>query len=510
MHSPTSSDRAAAQRELIAKAYDPQLVLEVGRHLAQALAEHLTAVQNGSGPVLNWNDPAENIASARAQTETGDAVAWPMEVGSLVGRFDELLQQSLSHGQNLHHPRYVGHQVPASIPMAALFDAATTLTNQVMAIYEMGPWATAVERAVVERLGEAIGFESGRFGGLVTSGGSLANLTALLTARNLTLGESWSHGLASKSPAPVLVAHAEAHYCVTRAAGILGLGTEQVVRVPIDERRRMDMNCLDEILSELRSRGVPIVAVSAAACATPVGAFDPLVQIAEVCRRHEVWMHVDAAHGGAACLSGTHRHLLEGLELADSVVCDAHKMLFIPALCALVFYRNREHRFATFEQTAPYLFDPSALGMAEYDNGMINVECTKRAAAMGLWGVWSMFGQRLFEALVDTTFSMGRLFYELLEEAADFETFCRPECNIVVFRYLPPELEGRLDKEIDDFQLELRRSVVQSGDFYLVQTRIDGRSYLRATLINPLTGEEDLQALIKCLRSQGQDLLHSK
>jgi len=389
-----------------------------------------------------------------------------------------------------------------------LFDAVTTMTNQVMAIYEMGPWATAIERAVVNRLGETIGFPAGQFTGLVTSGGSLANLTALLTARNVSLGKSWSQGLTSFSSTstPVLVTHAEAHYCVTRSAGILGIGTEKVVYVPLDERRRMDVDKLDTILSDLRLKNVPIVAVSAAACATPTGAFDPLVDIADVCRRHEVWLHVDAAHGGAACFSKKYRHLVEGLSLADSVVCDAHKMMFMPALCALVFYRNPEHRYAAFQQAAPYLFDPSAPGMAEYDNGISNLECTKRAAAMGLWGIWSLFGSRLFEALVDSTFDLSQKFYETLLAQDDFEPLCRPECNIVVFRYLPAELRDRSPAEIDQFQLQLRRAVIESGDFYLVQTRLDGRSYLRTTLINPLTTAKHLQGLLDCLRERGQCL----
>lgn len=501
------------QRELIAAAYDPQTVRLAGEHMVDLLSKHLREVQGASGPVLNWYEPDDNIALAHEQLSVGETKP-PTSVTELLSRFDELIEQTLSRGQNLHHPHYVGHQVPASLPLAGLFDAVTSMTNQVMAIYEMGPWATAIERSVVNKLGEMIGFPAGEFTGLVTSGGSLANLTALLTARNVTLGESWSRGLTSpasssakNSPAPVLVTHAEAHYCVTRSAGILGLGTEQVVRVPLDERRRMDVNQLNTILADLRQKNVPIVAVSAAACATPIGAFDPLVDIAEVCRRHEVWLHVDAAHGGAACFSAKHRHLVDGLHLADSVVCDAHKMMFMPALCALVFYRNPEHRYAAFQQAAPYLFDPSAPGMAEYDNGISNLECTKRAAAMGLWGVWSLFGNRLFEALVDSTFDLSQQFYEILSTQDDFEPFCRPECNILVFRHLPAELRDRSPEEIDQFQLQLRRAVIQSGDFYLVQTSLDGRSYLRTTLINPLTNLEHLQGLLECLREQGKRLV---
>ncbi len=503
----TPTSTIDANRGLVAAAYDPDMVRQVGQRMVELLSDHLQVVSDAEGPVLNWREPTENIEAACAQLDAGEPNS-PHDRDQLITRVEKLLRQTLSRGQNLHHPHYVGHQVPASLPLAGLFDAVTTITNQVMAIYEMGPWATAVERAVVQRLGETIGFAAGEFTGLVTSGGSLANLTALLTARNIALGESWERGLVASDPAPVLVTHAEAHYCVTRSAGILGLGTENIVRVPLDERRRMDVEQLDAILADLRSRNVPIVAVAAAACATPVGAFDPLVEIADVCRRHEVWLHVDAAHGGAACFSSKHRHLVEGLQLADSVVCDAHKMMFMPALCALVFYRNPEHRYAAFQQTAPYLFDPSAPGMAVYDNGISNVECTKRAAAMGLWGVWSVFGSQLFEALVDSTFELSRRFYELLREEHDFVPYCPPECNILVFQYLPPEVADRPADFIDEFQLRLRREVIQSGDFYLVQTRIDGRSYLRTTIINPLTTMEHLQQLLECLRTHGQRILN--
>ncbi len=506
------SNDAHARRALISRAYDPQLLRAAGDRLVRLLSDHLHIVQQGEGPVLNWHEPQKNIAAARkslADSNLSVDLVSPPELAPLLERFEELIQQSLARGQNLHHPHYVGHQVPASVPLAAWFDAVTTLTNQVMAIYEMGPWATAVEHAVVEQLGEAIGFEPGSFGGLVTSGGSLANLTALLTARNVALGESWSHGLADHSPAPVLLAHAEAHYCVMRSAGILGIGTDQVLRIPLDPQRRIDVNRLDTMLSELRAKNVPIVAVSAAACATPIGAFDPLVDIAEVCRRHEVWLHVDAAHGGAASLSSKYRHLVEGLHLADSVVCDAHKMLFMPALCALVFYSDRQHRFATFEQVAPYLFDPSAPGMAEFDSGVCNLECTKRAAAMGLWGIWSLFGSQLFEALVDETFDKGLEFYELLNQQPDFKPFCQPQCNIVVFRYEPTQLETLSEAEADDFQLRLRRKVVESGDYYLVPIQIDGRNYLRTTIINPLTTVEHLGGLLDCLRHHGKALLSS-
>jgi L-2,4-diaminobutyrate decarboxylase len=495
----------AAARSRIQSAYDPELLRAAGRRLVEELASHLCTAESSRGDVLPWRPPRESIREAIGVL---DAPPSPDSgLSSLEQRFGELVRTMLCRGLNLHDPRYIGHQVPAPVPLAGLFDAVGSVTNQVMAIYEMGPWATAVEWATVDRLGRLIGWRPGEFSGLVTHGGSLANFTALLTARNVVLGDTWENGVSSEGSPPVMVVHADAHYCVSRAAGMIGLGTKQVLRVPLDERRRMDPSRLDDLLGELRAENQPIVAAVACACATPIGAFDPLAEIADVCRRHDVWMHVDAAHGGAACFSSRHRHLVDGLECADSLIWDAHKMLFVPSLCAYVFYRDKSHRFETFRQDAPYLFDPSAPGLAEYDSGLRTVECTKRAAAFGLWGIWSLFGPQLFADLVDVTFELGQTLYQKLQEASDFEPLHEPQCNIVVFRHVPDALRDAPPDRLGRFQLDLRRRLIESGEFYIVSTNLDGIGALRAVIINPLTTADHLELLLERLREHGRRLL---
>jgi L-2,4-diaminobutyrate decarboxylase len=494
------SDALHSARQRIATAYDAGFVRQTGQRLVDLLSDHLARVHAGAGPVLNWRLPVDNVAAA------GEFLQCSGRDAPTAEKFAELVVTALSRGQNLHHPHYVGHQVPASIPVAGWFDAVNSVLNQVMAIYEMGPWVTACERAVVEEVGRIIGFPDGRFAGLATHGGSLANLTALLTARNVALGDAWERGLCATSSFPVLVVQADAHYSIARSAGILGLGTNQVVKVGLDDRRRMNPAELKATLSRFRSAGRPIVAVVGSCCATPIGAFDPLEEIAPICREHNVWLHVDAAHGGAACFSETHRQLAAGLHQADSVVLDAHKMMFLPALCAFVFYRNAEHRFAAFHQQAPYLFDPTAPDMADYDTGLTTIECTKRAAAFGLWGVWSLFGRQLFADLVDVTFDLGRKFYELLREADDFVPLHEPQCNIVAFRYVPEWLRRASPETLGRFQHALRRKVTESGEFYLVPITLDGVGALRVTLINPLTTEDHLRELLATLRRVGHEI----
>jgi L-2,4-diaminobutyrate decarboxylase len=525
-----------AARRRIEAAYSPRLLETAGRTLVDLLAAHLQKVEQSKSAVLNWADPRASVAEAERLADGGgsderreaggenrESRASDLSVETISQRFAELVEISLARGINLHDPRYIGHQVPAPVPIAGLFDAIGSVTNQCMAIYEMGPWTTAIEQAMVGKLAGYLGWQGTDYAGIVTHGASLANLTALLVARNVALPESWESGTtpgATPDPSltdnthparltPKLVVQSDAHYCIARSAGILGLGTNHVVKAPLDDRRRMDPSRLDTILADLRSAGHPIVAVVACASATPVGAFDPLEQIADICAKHEVWLHVDAAHGGAALLSNRHRHLVAGLERADSFTWDAHKMLFVPALCAFLFYKNKRHSFEAFRQNAPYLFDPSAPDLAEFDSGLRTVECTKRAAAFGFWGVWSLFGPQLFADMVDVTFELGRVFYEKLRAAPDFAALHEPECNIVVFRHVPRELQGASPERLGEFQWQLRRAVIESGEFYLVPTTHGGVAALRCTLINPLTTAAHLDLLLDTLRRRGREILNS-
>lgn len=496
-----SSITATPISPLIQAAYSPEVFSSLAELWRQKLSRHLSDVAGGTTRVLNWREPDDNILAASRWMDSPIADASHPAIADAAGR---LMESMLSSGQNLHHPHYIGHQVPPSIPLAGLFDALSAVTNQVMAIYEMGPWATSVEHALVQRLCGKVGWQPEQSSGLLTHGGSLANLTALLTARNISIPNSWEDGIPSKA---VLITNADAHYCVTRSAGILGLGARQVRKIGLDAKRHIRLDELETELAACQRQKIPVIAVSACACATPTGAIDDLQGVAELCRKFGIWMHVDAAHGGALLMSRRFRGRLKGLELADSIVWDAHKMLFVPALCAAVLYRNRDHRFETFRQDAPYLFDPSAPGMADIDSGMRTIECTKRAVGFGLWSMWSIFGEQLFEDLVDRVIDLTATFHQMLNAESDFETLHEPECNILAFRYLPDHIRHADVALQSDFQRAVRTKLIRSGEFYIVQTTLNGQAALRVTVMNPLTTEQDLLELIQAIRSTGDSLV---
>lgn len=494
----------SAARQRLERAYAPADYARAGALTVELLAEHYAKVHAREAPVLPWRDPAE--LHARAARRLAEAPQTPLAGSPSWERFASLVREALSQGTNLHHPRCMGHQVPPPLPWAAWFDVVGSLTNQVMAVCEMGPWSTAAETALVDELGGRIGWPAGSFSGLLTSGGSVANLTALLTARNVACPAFWDEG-APPNGAPLILAQADAHYAIVRAAGVLGLGARRVRKVPLDARRRMDPQALARMLAEAAAQHETVAAVAACAGATPTGAFDPLEEIADVCKRFGVWLHVDAAHGGAALFSRRRRGLLAGVEQADSLVWDAHKMLYVPALAAFVLYKNREHRFEAFRQDAPYLFDPSAPGLAEFDLGLKTLECTKRAASFGLWGLWCLWGPTLFEDLVDCAFDLAHGLWELLRSTDDFLPMHEPQANILVFRHIPRALVGASEEKVGAFQLALRRRVIDSEEFYLVQTKLNGVACLRVTLMNPRTSEADLLHLVRTLREEGAKLL---
>jgi len=456
--------------------YDPERFRSLGHSFVDLLADHLAATANRDGPVLRWQEPAAKLQSLPPLDGTADPEA-PLA----------LLQRLLAESNRLHHPRFVGHQVDPPLPLAALLELTGALLNNGMAVYEMGPLQTAMEQRAVDWMCRHLGFPAGA-DGVLTSGGSIGNLTALLAARQKLPGDAWRNGL---SQGAVLVGE-QAHYCIDRAARILGCGEQGVVRVPADDQFRMRAEALPAALWQAEQRGRKVIAVVASACSTATGSFDPLPAIADFCRDRGLWLHVDGAHGASYCLSPKHRHLLAGIERADSVVWDAHKLLLMPALVTGVLFRDGRESYAPFAQEAGYLF---AQDPRPHDRGLRTLECTKRALGAMLYTSLRAVGEAPLVAFLDHSMALGAAFADLLQGAPDFELACRPQANIVCFRHRP---EGGGD--LDAHQRALRQRLLQDGRFYVVQAALPQGVFLRTTLINPRTNVADLQDLLAVIR----------
>jgi L-2,4-diaminobutyrate decarboxylase len=453
----------------------------LGHRVVDLLADHLARAhdRDASMPVLPSTAP-------HAMMER-----WP-------SRFDEeggadlleLLGRVVAESNHLHHPRYVGHQVTAPLPDAALCDLVAALLNNSMAVYEMGPASTAMERSVIAWMARALGYPADAEG-VLTSGGSIGNLTALIAARR-------AKGDAMASERLAVLTGAQTHYSVRRAVEVMGFGAEGVVVVPVDERFRLRVDALAEAHRTAEARGRRVIAVVASACSTATGAFDPLEPIAEHCAQHDLWLHVDGAHGASAILSPAHRHLLAGVGRADSVVWDAHKMMLMPSLVTAVLFRDGERSYEVFAQQASYLFGGKKARDEWFDTGLRTLECTKRMMALKVYAALAVHGPAFFAEYVTATFDRARRFAAMLAAAPDFEVAVEPQCNIVCFRVLRSGLAG---PALDALQARVRTAIVAQGGFYLVQTGLPRGTFLRVTIINPLTTDEDLCALMLAIRA---------
>lgn len=473
------------EEERLRNVHSAAALRELGHPWIDRLAVALSKAAERTVPV--WPGGSAQEQTARF------ASSFPAEGGA---DLFELLERVLAHSTQLHHPGFVGHQVTAPLPLAALGELTSALLNNGMAVGEMGPAATAIEEAVIGFLADRAGYPT-TSDGVLTSGGSIGNLTALLAARQKRAGfDLWEDG-ASAGPPLALLASDQAHYCVARAVALMGWGRRGVAVVGTDGSFRLAPEKLPAALDAATRDGRRVIAVVASACSTATGSFDPLEPIADFCTRQGLWLHVDAAHGAAALLAPKYRQLLQGIERADSFVADLHKMFLMPALATAVVFQRAADSYAPFAQHATYLFADDPVHPAGHDRGLRTLECTKRMIGLPFYLTLAVVGPALLGDYVTRCFELAAEFAALVEETADFELAVRPAANIVCFRHRPT---GLLERQLDDWQQEVRRRLLASGAFYLVQTTLPAGLFLRMTLLNPHTTIDDLRELLRQIR----------
>jgi L-2,4-diaminobutyrate decarboxylase len=396
----------------------------------------------------------------------------------------------------LLHPAYLAHQVGTSHYAGALAALIDGFTNNPMAIYEMGPGAASIEWFIINWLLEKVGWLPQPLrmpdspdrvfgGGVLTHGGSLANLTALVAARSKMAPQAWQEGNLRDL---VLLAPAESHYSITRAAGIMGLGRNAVYPMAVDEKGVVIPEKLPEVYARLKNEGKSVFAVVANGCSTAAGLYDPIREIGEFCNAHDLWFHVDGAHGAAALLSQKHKKLLDGVELADSLIWDAHKLMRTPSLCTAVLVKDFRTIDQAFQQEASYLFHEKE--QPGFDFIHRTVECTKAGLGLKLFFVLAALGEQGLEKHVDDLFELAKQAYDYVESQPEFDCAAKPQSNILCFR-----LTGS-----DQLQLEVRDKLIAQGEFYLSTTAFGGQRYLRMVFNHPHTRLDDIKQLIQKIR----------
>ena len=476
------------------KAFAPSHFSKKATEAATRLSSHLSRAQDRAS---HSSYPAGDPETERAFWE--DTTTWQ-------GGQEALMERIIERSNHLHDPRYMGHQVACVLPAAAAVGMATDLLNNGQAIYEMGPTNAVHEDMLMSEIGLLLGLPD-TCGGILCHGGTLGNLVAMMAAQR-KLGRSlgvdpWKNGLQAFSKPLVVLVSEKAHYCIDRAMRTMGWGAAGVVSVETNGAHQMCVDALSKCIAECNHSGLQILAVVGSACTTSAGAYDPLEDIAKICKAQGLWFHVDGAHGASAAFSDTHRHLVAGMEHADSVVLDFHKTCGIPALCTGVFYADKNNSYLPFSQHAEYLWD-HADEAHWWDTGKRTFECTKRMLSTRLAAVKAEYGWGIWTELVDRMWALGTALASMVEERADWELAMPPQANIVCFR---PKCPATCDESTWNAVVRtLRKRHLAEGSGYVVQTEFDGRIWLRCTLMNPLTESLDLRNMLDEMETLLQDV----
>ena len=400
------------------------------------------------------------------------------------------LKTILKHSVKTIHPMFVNQLFGGFDEAAWAGEVASTLLNPTMATFEVAPVLTVIEKRVVNELLDMMGFERGE--GIMVTGGSNSNLLAMLCARteyspNIRL-TGFGHNRFR------VYVSAEAHYSFDKAANITGIGTQNLVQVPSNEKGEMIPEELERILSnDLKEGYVPIM-VGVTFGTTVMGAFDPILKIAKICEAYKVWLHADAAWGGGALFTRKYKHLLKGIQLADSVAFDAHKTMGTPLITSFFLTKHSGIlRNTNRGGGSEYLFHE--YDNSEWDTGTYSLQCGRRADILKFWLLWRAHGT---EGLIKRTEHL----FELAQYAAS-EISANSRFKLLHANYLNVcfQVQARHNQEnINSFTLKVRKALIKEGKAMVnYAQRPDGTIFFRLVFPNHQTQKGHVNELLKII-----------
>jgi glutamate/tyrosine decarboxylase-like PLP-dependent enzyme len=430
----------------------------------------------------------------------------------------------ISASRHNGHPRFFGYVASPSTPIGAFADLIASALNQNVTSWRSAPAATLVEKTVVGWLGQLIGY-SRDARGLLTSGGSMANMNALFIAHRVKAGSETSrHGLWNAGKPMTVYASDQVHFSIVKAADVLGIGRDQVRLLKSDERSRLDIRILRERLASDIEAGFRPFCIVGNAGTVSTGAVDPLREMAGVAEEHGLWLHVDGAYGALAALDETKRALFKGIERADSVSLDPHKWLYAPVDVGCLLFRDEARvRSAFSPNEADYIkveeqSDEEAFAFWDY-----GIELSRRFRALKIWLMLRYYGTRRVAAAITADNALAFELGERIRASEDFELLAPPELSICCFRYLPLELGERLkpnneeervlvNSELDELNARIMRRVQRGGRAYLSNATIGGHYALRACITNFRTTSKDIDETLRIVReaAEGESLSKGK
>lgn len=414
------------------------------------------------------------------------------------------LRTVVSNSIAVSNPHTAAHLHCPPLLAALAAEVVISALNQSMDSFDQAPIATVVEQKMIRWLCSEAGLPT-TAAGTFTTGGSQSNYMGLLLARDSLLLKHWNwspqkSGLPPEARRMRILCSEAAHFTVEKSASQLGLGTDAVIRIDVDDEFRMKSSSLRSSLEALKTQGLLPMAIVATAGTTDFGSIDPLPEVAAVASEANAWLHVDAAYGGALLFSAQHRNRLAAIENADSIAIDFHKLFWQPIPCSAFLVRDARH-FDTIRLYADYL-NPEI----HEEEGIPNLVTTslltsRRFDALKLWISFQALGREKLAAMIDRTMALANHAAIVVRACRDLELVCEPQLSTVVFRYIS---SGR-ESDADRINRQIPLKLFDRGVAVIGRTRVQGRHCLKLTCMNPATTEADIETLIELIRSQGRE-----
>jgi len=402
---------------------------------------------------------------------------------------DNVCREMIDKGFHIPAANYFGLMNPTPTYMGFLAEALVAALNPQLATLARSQLASKIELETVRWMAERVGWRSD-FGGTFTSGGNEANFSGLALALAAKFPHAMDEGVAAIGGQPVVYGSTESHHSLDKSAGLLGIGRKALRRIPVDDQLQMDPAQLEEAIEDDRRTGRKPFCAVATAGTTNSGIVDDLVAIADVCRRHQLWLHVDGAYGASAVFSDKHRYLVRGIELADSITIDPHKWLAVPFAAGVVLTRHPKILETAFSVAAPYM--PKAAGARLPDNARVSTQWTRRMNSLKLWLTLRVHGRKAYEDHIDRQLQLARSFAAWIEKSEHFQLAAQPMLTIVSFRMKSNGLDAQ---QMAARHSEVAEEVTRDGQRWISDTVVNGESVLRMMIISYLTEERHLQDL---------------
>jgi L-2,4-diaminobutyrate decarboxylase len=477
---------------------------------AQSIEAYQQAIAQSSAAVVQWLQQPE-MYQGKSVAELRERITLDFNPNGLGNQaaIERAIEYFLKDSLSVHHPQCVAHLHCPSLVVSQAAEVLINATNQSMDSWDQSPSATIIEVKLIEWLRAQVGYPAGD-AGVFTSGGTQSNLMGLMLARD-AFYQRQGHsvqldGITGDLRKIKVLCSENAHFSVQKNMALLGHGYNSVVQVKSDQFARMDVNDLKAKLAQAEANGEQILAIVATAGTTDAGAIDPLREIAGIAAEHNIWMHVDAAWGGALLLSEKYRDYLDGLELVDSVTLDFHKQYFQTISCGAFLLKDERH-YELMRYQAAYLnseFDEEA-GVPNLVSK--SLQTTRRFDALKLWMGLEALGQKQYAAIIDHGVTLAQEVAKFVASEPRLELVMQPQLASVLFRYRPEQLTDIA--QIALFNQRIGDALLDSGRANVGVTENQGVTCLKLTLLNPTVTLEDIKVLLALVEKTANQLLNA-